>query len=157
MQMLLWIWLPKYITAPPINFTRSPSDCSNWNGSFYSIIAPAPPLVSSRRNVAANLSGLDRRGDVYDPPLTSIKLRQVPLDFSKFQAVLLDLDGTIYHEDHVLPGAVDLVARLQRENRPFACLTNSTTSASRLVQRLSRMGIQIGEDRVYTAGRAAAD
>ena len=30
-------------------------------------------------------------------------------DFSPFAAVLLDLDGTIFHEDQALPGAVELV------------------------------------------------
>jgi ribonucleotide monophosphatase NagD (HAD superfamily) len=51
-----------------------------------------------------------------------------PLDLSQYQAVLLDLDGTVYHEDHALPGAVELIRRLQREGRTYACMTNSTSS-----------------------------
>ena len=31
----------------------------------------------------------------------------IPIDLSRFHAVLLDLDGTVYHDDHRLPGAVD--------------------------------------------------
>jgi HAD superfamily hydrolase (TIGR01450 family) len=81
----------------------------------------------------------------------------VAFDFSPFDAVLLDLDGTIYHEEHPLPGAVDLVRRLQREGRNFACLSNSTTSPSRLAQRLARMHMPIGPERIYTAAAAAAD
>ena len=81
----------------------------------------------------------------------------MPFDFSPFAAVLLDLDGTIYHEDHCLPGALELVQRLQRENRSFACLTNSTTSPHRLAARLSRMSMSIPPERIYTAAAAAAD
>ena len=40
-----------------------------------------------------------------------------PLDFDAYDAVLLDLDGTIYFEEHALPGAVELIRRLQREGR----------------------------------------
>ena len=32
----------------------------------------------------------------------------------EFDAVLLDLDGTIYHEEHALPGAVELIRRFSR-------------------------------------------
>jgi HAD superfamily hydrolase (TIGR01450 family) len=81
----------------------------------------------------------------------------VPFDFSPYQAVLLDLDGTIYHEDHCLPGALELVQRLQQEKRPFACLTNSTTSPHRLAARLGRMCMTIPPDHIYTAAAAAAD
>jgi 4-nitrophenyl phosphatase len=78
-------------------------------------------------------------------------------DFSPYDAVLLDLDGTIYHEEHPLPGAVELVHRLQREGRKYACISNSTTSPERLVQRLGRMGIEMTPAHIYTAAVAAAD
>jgi 4-nitrophenyl phosphatase len=81
----------------------------------------------------------------------------VPIDFSPYQAVLLDLDGTVYHEDHALPGAIELIRRLQSSDRPFACLSNSTTSPARIVTRLAQMGVTLPADRVYTAAAAAAD
>jgi HAD superfamily hydrolase (TIGR01450 family) len=81
----------------------------------------------------------------------------VPFDFSPYAAVLLDLDGTLYHEDHVLPGAAALVRRIQDEGRTFACLTNSTSSPERLQTRLKGMGIEMPADNIYTAAAAAAD
>jgi 4-nitrophenyl phosphatase len=81
----------------------------------------------------------------------------VPFDFSPFAAVLLDLDGTLYHEDHVLPGAAALVGRVQREGRIYACLTNSTSSPQRLRARLTGMGIEMPASQIYTAAAAAAD
>ena len=79
------------------------------------------------------------------------------IDFDAFEAVLLDLDGTVYHEEHALPGAVELVARLRSQGRKFACLTNSTSSPQRIADRLNRMGIEIDPGHVYTAAAATAD
>lgn len=79
------------------------------------------------------------------------------IDLTRFDAVLLDLDGTVYHEEHALPGAVDLIRRLQLEGRKYACLTNSTSSPARLVARLARMQLQVDPAHIYTAASAAAD
>lgn len=79
------------------------------------------------------------------------------IDLARFDAVLLDLDGTVYHEEHALPGAVDLIRRLQQEGRKYACLTNSTSSPARLVARLARMQLQVDPAHVYTAASAAVD
>jgi 4-nitrophenyl phosphatase len=79
------------------------------------------------------------------------------MDFSGYDAVLLDLDGTLYHEDDALPGAVELVRHLQKDGRPFACLTNSTTSPHRLADRLAAMGMAVDPAQIYTAAAAAAD
>jgi 4-nitrophenyl phosphatase len=81
----------------------------------------------------------------------------VLINFDLFDAVLLDLDGTVYHEEHALPGAVALVERLRKENRKFACLTNSTGSPEHISARLKRMGMAIDPDHVYTAARSTAD
>jgi len=80
-----------------------------------------------------------------------------PQDLSQYQAVLLDLDGTVYHEDHALPGAVELIRRLQHQRRAYACLTNSTSSPGRLTLRLKRMGVDVDPDHIYTAASAACD
>jgi len=81
----------------------------------------------------------------------------VPTDFSPYQAILLDLDGTLYHEEHALPGAAALIGRLQSEQRLFACLSNSTSSPVRITERLARMGMTVDPDHIYTAAAATAD
>jgi 4-nitrophenyl phosphatase len=78
------------------------------------------------------------------------------VDFHAFDAILLDLDGTIYHEEHALPGAIELIRRLQQQERRFACLTNSTSSPSRIAARLARMGVRLPGEMIYTAAAAAA-
>jgi HAD superfamily hydrolase (TIGR01450 family) len=79
------------------------------------------------------------------------------MDFSPYAAVLLDLDGTVYHEDHALPGATGLIHRLQETGVAYACLTNSTSSPSQLAERLARMGVTVDPAHVYTAANAACD
>jgi 4-nitrophenyl phosphatase len=81
----------------------------------------------------------------------------VPTDLSKYEAVLLDLDGTVYHEEHALPGAVELIRRLQGHGRKYACLTNSTSSPQRVSARLRRMGVEVEASHIYTAAAATAD
>ncbi len=81
----------------------------------------------------------------------------MPLDLSPYAAVLLDLDGTVYHEEHALPGAIELIRRLQRDQKRFACLSNSTSSPARISARLMRMGVTLSLESIYTAGTAAAD
>ena len=79
------------------------------------------------------------------------------MDLDEYDAVLLDLDGTVYHEEHALPGAVELIRRLQAEGRAYACLTNSTSSPERLTARLSRMGVLVDPFHIYTAAAATCD
>ena len=88
---------------------------------------------------------------------SSPTLPPVPLDLRQYEAVLLDLDGTVYHEDHALPGAVELIRRLQERKRKYACLTNSTMDPARIAARLLQMGVEVDPDHIYPAASAAAD
>ena len=81
----------------------------------------------------------------------------MPLDLDKYDAVLLDLDGTVYYEEHALPGAVELIRRFQADGRRYACLTNSTTSPQQLSARLARMGVTVDASHIYTAAAATCD
>lgn len=79
------------------------------------------------------------------------------IDLSAYSAVLLDLDGTVYHEDHALPGAVSLIRSLQTKGHRFACLSNSTSSPQRIMTRLQSMGLDLKAEQIYTAAAAACD
>ncbi len=87
----------------------------------------------------------------------AVTLTGVKIDFSKYQAVLLDLDGTIFHDEHVLPGAPALIHHLAEAGQKYACLSNSTSSPLRLSMRLHGMGIDMAPDHIYSAAAAAAD
>lgn len=78
-------------------------------------------------------------------------------DLKSFDAVLLDLDGTIWHEEVALPGAIELIHSLQRRGQPFAFVSNSGLSPRRLVERLGRMGAIVEPAHLYTAASAGCD
>jgi HAD superfamily hydrolase (TIGR01458 family) len=74
----------------------------------------------------------------------------------RVDAVLLDLDGTLYVGDAPLPGAVAAVGRLKEQRVPLRFLTNTTRlSHSSLAQQLQRMGFPIALDELFTASIAA--
>lgn len=81
----------------------------------------------------------------------------MPLNFNDYDAVFLDLDGTIYHEVNPLPGAVEFVKALKDQNIHFACLSNSGLSPLRVMAQLEEMGIDIDPDNIYTAAAATCD
>ncbi|HEX9631629.1 MAG TPA: TIGR01458 family HAD-type hydrolase [Gemmatimonadales bacterium] len=71
--------------------------------------------------------------------------------------VLLDLDGTIYEADRVVPGAPEAVARLRRAGLAVAFCTNATRMPRRaLGERLAALGIPAVPGEIVTAPAAAA-
>lgn len=78
-------------------------------------------------------------------------------DITRFRAVLLDLDGTIAYEEHALPGAVELVSRLQKRGQLVGIVTNSGSSPLRLANRCARIGIQIDCAQIYSAAACVCD
>ncbi|MBK0329943.1 HAD-IIA family hydrolase [Brachybacterium halotolerans subsp. kimchii] len=70
---------------------------------------------------------------------------------------LTDMDGVLVHEQSALPGAADFIAALQQFDRPFLVLTNNSIFTPRdLRARLSRSGIEIPEEAIWTSALATA-
>ena len=70
---------------------------------------------------------------------------------------LLDMDGTLYLGDEVLPGAREFVSSLVRGGRRYIYLTNnSSRAAADYVERLRRLGFPCEARDVLTSGMAAA-
>ena len=79
------------------------------------------------------------------------------IDFNSKKGFICDMDGVIYHGNQVLPGAVEFVNWLQRENKEYLFLTNNSGYTPReLQQKLSRMGLDVPEDHFYTSALATA-
>jgi len=72
---------------------------------------------------------------------------------------LIDMDGVIYRENHLIDGAADLVAAMQRAGVPFLFLTNnSAPTPEDLAVRLGHLGIQgVGPRHFYTSAMNTAD
>lgn len=73
------------------------------------------------------------------------------------KAFICDMDGVIYHGSKLLPGVLEFVEWLQKENKKFLFLTNSSSRTLReLSEKLARMGLKVDESHFYTSARATA-
>ena len=71
------------------------------------------------------------------------------------KAFICDMDGVIYHGNHLLPGVKEFVAWLQREQKKFLFLTNSSErSPKELHQKLARLGLDVSPEHFYTSALA---
>ncbi len=72
---------------------------------------------------------------------------------------LIDMDGVIYRENHLIPGAVEFVEALRSMGIPFLFLTNnSAPTPEDLAVRLNHLGILgISPRHFYTSALNTAD
>ncbi|MGI9483290.1 MAG: TIGR01458 family HAD-type hydrolase [Hyphomicrobiales bacterium] len=79
-------------------------------------------------------------------------------DNSMVAGVLLDLSGVIYVGSEPLPGALEAVSRLRNIGLPLRFLTNTTRTPKRqILTNLHAMGLECGEDELFTPAQAARD
>ena len=79
------------------------------------------------------------------------------IDFNSKKGFICDMDGVIYHGNRILPGVVEFIDWLQREEKEFLFLTNNSSSTPKeLQQKLMRMGVDVSEKHFYTSALATA-
>ena len=67
------------------------------------------------------------------------------------------MDGVLVHEGNALPGAAEFLQRLVERGRRFLVLTNNSIFTPRdLSARLSRSGLQVPEQAIWTSALATA-
>lgn len=70
---------------------------------------------------------------------------------------LIDMDGVIYGNDTLIPGADKFIEKLQEKEIPFLFMTNnSQRTPLDAVNKVAKMGIHISEQNVYTSAMATA-
>ncbi len=73
------------------------------------------------------------------------------------RAFLLDMDGVLVRGKTPVPGAQEFITRLTEREIPFLIITNNPLYSPRDLQhRLSTQGLQVPEQRIYTAAMATA-
>lgn len=76
-------------------------------------------------------------------------------DVRSARLFLLDMDGTFYLGDALLPGALEFLALCRETGRRFAFLTNnSSRGKADYVARLRGFGADVGEEDIFTSGDA---
>jgi NagD protein len=70
---------------------------------------------------------------------------------------LTDMDGVLVHEDQALPGAAEFLQRLVERQRRFLVLTNNSIYTPRdLAARLTRAGLEVPEQAIWTSALATS-
>jgi len=68
---------------------------------------------------------------------------------------LLDLDGTFYLGEKLLPGALELLNLLVERNLDYLFLTNNSSKhAGQYVEKLGRFNVNVGREHILTSGEA---
>ena len=72
--------------------------------------------------------------------------------------VLFDLDGVIFQGDGLIPGAEDVILKLQAARIPYRFITNTTRmTKNNLVNMLSKMGFSVTPEEIFAAPHAAVE
>lgn len=75
---------------------------------------------------------------------------------SRVRALLVDLEGTVFQDKSLIPGAVEALAAAEKRGIPHRFVTNTTTRPrSTVVRELAAMGFAVDPERIFTAPRAA--
>lgn len=70
---------------------------------------------------------------------------------------LIDMDGVIYRGNALIPGADRFIHELLASGAPFRFLTNNSQRTRRdVATRLQRLGIDVGEEHIFTCAMATA-
>lgn len=79
------------------------------------------------------------------------------MNLSDVKCFLLDMDGTFYLGDRLLPGSLEFIEGLKRRGIDYLFLTNnSSRNAAYYVEKLARMGLCVEPKKVLTSGQATA-
>ena len=74
-----------------------------------------------------------------------------------FDAFLFDLDGTLYHGEELLPHVREALFRLRSAGKPVRFVTNDPRpTRAEVTRRLTKMGIEVQQQEVFTSGWATA-
>ncbi|MBQ9775744.1 MAG: HAD family hydrolase [Lentisphaeria bacterium] len=82
----------------------------------------------------------------------------MPHELKNKTAFISDMDGVIYHGNHLLPGAAEFVRLLEERGLKYLFLTNSSERTPReLAEKLFRLGVHVSPEHFYTSALATAD
>lgn len=74
---------------------------------------------------------------------------------NEVQCFLLDMDGTIFLGDELIPGAKRFLDHLKEEGKRYIFLTNNSSKNRYMYQeKLHRMGLTVSQEEIFTSGEA---
>ena len=74
------------------------------------------------------------------------------------RGVLFDLDGVVFEGNNLVPGAMDIINKLQSAGIPYCFITNTTRmTKAGLVEFLSKMGAGVAPQSIFAAPDIAVE
>ena len=67
------------------------------------------------------------------------------------RGIILDLDGTVYRGEQLIPGARKTIERVRRYAHPLVFVTNAIESVAEHVEKLSRLGVPVGPNEIINS------
>ncbi|NLW56513.1 MAG: HAD-IIA family hydrolase [Firmicutes bacterium] len=84
-----------------------------------------------------------------------LKEQEIRERLASIQTYLLDLDGTVYLGDEIFPFSLPFFKRLEELGKKFIFVTNnSSRTGAYYVAKLTRMGVTLRPEQVFTSGEA---
>jgi len=82
----------------------------------------------------------------------------MPFDWSTIRGVIADMDGVLWRDKEILPGASAFFQQLAADHIPYTFATNnSTRTAAYYVEKISALGIKVSEAQIISSSIATAD
>ena len=76
-------------------------------------------------------------------------------DLKSIQLFMLDMDGTIYNEETLIPGATDFFDMLKEQGKDYVFMTNNSSKGkASYVEKLNRLGIAATERNIASSVNA---
>ncbi len=78
-------------------------------------------------------------------------------DIKRKELFLLDLDGTLYIENHLIKGSTEFIELLKKQNKKFILLTNnSSKSSNKHLEKINNLGIDAKKENIFTSAQATS-
>lgn len=72
------------------------------------------------------------------------------------ECFLLDMDGTFYLGDQLLPGALAFIETIVSLGKSYVFLTNNSSKSRRqYAEKITRLGLPVHDEQIFTSGEAA--
>ena len=77
--------------------------------------------------------------------------------FTNVRALIIDMDGVLWHGEQPMPGLVDFFQTLRNQQIRFILATNNASlTQEQYVLKLAQMGVQVTRDEILTSSMATA-
>lgn len=77
--------------------------------------------------------------------------------FENIRALIIDMDGVLWHGDQPMPGLTDFFQTLRDRQIPFILATNNARlTQEQYVTKLAKMGVKVSRDEILTSSMATA-